>query len=188
MLRQSLLFLSDNRAVRRMVTETPASRRLAQRFVAGDTLDDAVRAARSLNVMGLTVTLDYLGELVTTREEALAATDMAIRCLERIAAEGVDGNISLKPSQLGLGFDEPLALENVERILVRAADLGDRAGEIFVRLDMESSEYTEATIGLVEKLWERGHRNVGTVVQAYLRRTPGDIRRLNQLGSRVRLV
>jgi proline dehydrogenase len=101
-----------------------------------------------------------------------------------MASERILGNISVKPTQLGLEIDEAFCRENLERILVRAAELGD----LFVRLDMEASAYTERTIGLVEALQARGHRNVGTVVQAYLRRTPDDIRRLQQLGSRIRLV
>jgi proline dehydrogenase len=188
MLRQSLLFLSDSPVVQRVVTETPVSRRLAARFVAGDNLDEAVACALSLNDAGLTVTMDYLGEQVTAKEEALAATEMAVRTLERLADSAVRGNISLKPTQLGLEIDEAFCYANVERILRRADELSEQPGEIFVRLDMESSEFTEATIRLVEAMWEGGHRNVGTVVQAYLRRTPGDLGRLNRLGSRVRLV
>ena len=188
MLRQSLLFLSDNAVMQKVVADTPVSRRLAARFVAGDTLEEAITSALALNAAGLTVTLDYLGELVTLREEALAATTMAIQSLERLSNAGVRGNISLKPTQLGLELDESLCTDNLERILTRAGELSDAPGEIFVRLDMESSEYTEATIRLVEEMWQRGHRNVGTVVQSYLKRTPHDIERLNELGARVRLV
>jgi proline dehydrogenase len=188
MLRQSLLFLGDSPAVRRMVTESTVSRRVAERFVAGETLEDAIRAARALNQSGLLVSIDYLGELVTTRPEARSAADMAVRSLELLAHEKIRGNISVKPSQLGIEVDEALCMENLERILARARELGDGAGEIFVRLDMESSEFTERTIGLVEELWARGFRNVGTVVQSYLHRTLSDIQRLNLLGSRVRLV
>ncbi len=188
MLRQSLHFLSDNRTARRLVTETNFSRRLAERFVAGDTLDDAIRAASALNRAGLAVSLDYLGESVATEDEAIAAAEMCLLSLERIAAESIDGNISVKPTQLGLDISEELCLGNIERILGRARQLGNGDGEIFVRLDMEASNYTEATIHIVETLWERGFRNVGTVLQAYLRRTPDDVRRMNEIGSRVRLV
>jgi len=188
MLRQSLLYLSQSPTARRMLTETPVSRRFAERFVAGESLEDAMRAARPLNQAGLSVTLDYLGESVTNRGAAVAASEMAVRTLEAIAAEKITGNVSLKPTQLGLDIDEEFCLENIERILTRARELSDEEGEIFVRLDMESSAYTERTIGLIESLWERGHRNVGTVVQSYLRRTLDDVRRLNLLGSRVRLV
>lgn len=188
MLRESLLFLSDSQTARRLVTETNVSRRFAERFVAGDTLDDAIRCARSLNELGMSVSLDYLGEQVTHREDVIAAADMAILSLEAIAREGILGNISLKPTQFGLEIGEEPCIENLERILTRARELGDGSGELFVRLDMESSEHTEATVRLVETLWERGYRNVGTVVQSYLKRTPDDIDRLKRLGSRVRLV
>jgi proline dehydrogenase len=188
MLRQSLLFLSDSPAARRFVTRTPLSRNLAERFVAGDTLEDALIAAKALNEDGLTVTLDYLGEAVQTRDEADAATEMAIRTLEGIATDDIQGNISIKPTQLGLDFDADFCEENVVRVLERARELGDGEGELFVRLDMESSDYAERTVALVESLWARGYRNVGTVLQSYMRRTPDDLRRLNALGSRVRLV
>lgn len=188
MIRQSLLYLSESQKVRRAVSETRLSRRLVERFVAGETLDEAIAVCRTLNEAGFLISLDHLGELVITKEEALSACDMAVRSLERIASEGIDGNISVKPTQVGLGIEEEFCLENLERILSRARELGDGEGEIFVRLDMESSEYTEKTIRLVETLWERGYRNVGTVLQAYLRRTPGDVKRMNALGARVRLV
>jgi len=188
MLRQSLLFLSENRAAQRMVLESPLARGLAERFVAGETLDSAVSAARTVNADGLTVSLDYLGESVTTREEADEAVAMAIRCLEAIAEQRIEGNISIKPSQLGLDIDEALCQANIERVLDRALELGSEKGEIFVRLDMESSEYTEPTMRLMESLWEDGYRNVGTVLQSMMRRTPDDVERLVALGSRVRLV
>ncbi len=188
MLRQSLLYLSESSAARRMVMGTPISRRIAERFVAGDTLDDAVRATRAANGDGLSVSVDFLGESVATREEAEGATEMAIRIVERIAAESLDANISIKPTQLGLDLDPDLCRENLERVLARAREAGDGEGEIFVRLDMESSEYTERTVALVESLWASGFRNTGTVLQSYLRRTPDDLRRMLSLGSRVRLV
>ncbi|HEX7240644.1 MAG TPA: proline dehydrogenase family protein [Longimicrobiaceae bacterium] len=188
MLRQSLLYLSQSPAAQRVVTGTPISRRMAERFVAGDTVDDAVAAARELNRADLSVSLDFLGESVATREEAEAATEMAVRILERIAAEGIDANLSMKPTQLGLDIDEAFCRANIERVLGRARELGDGEGEVFVRLDMESSEYTERTVALVEALWADGFHNVGTVLQSYLRRTPDDLERMMALGSRVRLV
>lgn len=188
MLKQSLLFLSQSQTAQRLVTGTPISRRMAQRFVAGDTLDEALAAARTLNADGLAVTLDYLGESVSDPAEAEAATEMAIRTLEEMAAAGIEGNISLKPTQLGLDIDEALCQRNIERVLSRARDLGDGEREIFVRLDMESSAYTERTVAMVETLWASGYRNVGTVLQSMLRRTPEDLERMLALGSRVRLV
>lgn len=188
MLKQGLLYLSQSAGAQRVLTGTPVTRKLAQRFVAGDTLEDAVAAARALNQAGLTVSLDFLGESVATREEADEAAEMAVRILETVAAEGIDANLSIKPTQLGLDIDEGLARRNVEMVLQRARELGDGEGEIFVRLDMESSAYTERTVALVESLWQDGFHNVGTVLQSYLRRTPEDLDRMTALGSRVRLV
>ncbi|MGH7458798.1 MAG: proline dehydrogenase family protein [Longimicrobiaceae bacterium] len=188
MFRQTLLYLSGNPAARRLVTGTPVARKIAGRFVAGDRLDQVLTTARALNRGGLTVSLDYLGESVTSRDEATAATSMAVRTLEGLTAQEVDGNISIKPSQLGLDVDERFCRDNLARVLERARELGDGGGEVFVRLDMESSDYTERTIALVERLWEDGFRNLGTVLQSYLRRTPDDLERLLSLGSRVRLV
>jgi proline dehydrogenase len=188
MLKQSLLYLSQSPTARRMVTGTPVSRAMAQRFVAGDTLEEAVVAARVLNDAGLTVSLDYLGEAVESRAEAEAATDMVIRILETVKREELDANVSVKPTQFGLDLDPEFCRRNIEMILQRARELGDGAGEIFVRLDMESSEYTERTVALVEALWAEGFHNTGTVLQSYLRRTPDDLERMIALGARVRLV
>ena len=188
MLRQSLLYLSESPAAQRLLTGAPVSRRMAERFVAGESLDQAIAAARVLNRAGLTVSLDYLGESVRSRPEAEAATDVAVHTLEEIAVNGIEGNISIKPSQLGLDIDEEFCRENIERVLGRARELGNGAGEIFVRLDMESSDYTERTISLVEQLRAAGFQNVGTVLQSYLRRTPEDMRRLVAIGARIRLV
>lgn len=188
MFRQSLFFLSESDAARRLVTGTPISRRMAERFVAGETLDEAVAVARSCNQDGLMVSLDYLGESVATREEVEDAVAMALRIVDRIASERIDANVSLKPTQFGLEIDNDLCLASVEKVLERARAVGNGSSEIFVRLDMESSEFTERTVALVEALWARGYRNVGTVLQSCLYRTPNDLRRMVDLGSRVRLV
>ncbi len=188
MLRQSILFLSDSATAQKIVTRAPIARQMAHRFVAGETLEEAIQAARVSNGIGLAVSLDFLGESVSSREEALAATEMAIRTVEAIAENSLDSNISIKPTQLGLDIDEDFCRENVERLLSRAREVGDGEGEIFVRLDMESSDYVERTVALTETLWANGFRNVGTVLQSYMRRTPDDVRRLTEIGSRVRLV
>src|SRR5215212_5703613 len=188
MLKESLLLLSESAAAKSVITRAPVSRSLAMRFVAGDTLEDAVQAARALNRAGLAVSLDFLGESVKTRDEAEAATAMIIRILETIARTGIEANVSVKPTQLGLDLDAEFCRTNVEMVLQRARELGDGEGEVFVRLDMESSEYTERTVALVEALWADGFHNTGTVLQSYLRRTPEDLERLIALGSRVRLV
>ncbi|MBW3654670.1 MAG: proline dehydrogenase family protein [Gemmatimonadetes bacterium] len=188
MLKTSLLRLSESPTAKRIITRAPLSRGFAARFVAGDTLQEALDAARALNQAGLSVSLDFLGESVADRAEAEAAADMAIHILEAIAREGLNANLSIKPTQLGLDIDEEFCRRNVERVLARARELGDGDGEIFVRMDMESSAYTERTIALVEGLWADGFRNVGTVLQSMLRRTAADVERLIRLGSRVRLV
>ena len=188
MFSESLFFLSESATARRLVTGFPVARHIAERFVAGETLDDAVAVARTCNGQGLSVSLDYLGEAVSRQEEVEDAVAMARRIVTRIATEELDANISLKPTQLGMGISTELCRESVARVLDRAREVGNGAGEIFVRLDMESAEYTERTIALVEGLWGRGYRNVGTVLQSCLYRTPNDLRRLLELGSRVRLV
>lgn len=188
MLKTSLLRLSESSTAKKIITRAPLSRSFAQRFVAGDTLDEALAAARALNEAGLTVSLDFLGESVASREEAQAAARMAVAVVEAIEREGLRANLSIKPTQLGLDIDEAFCRENVETVLRRARELGDGPGEMFVRLDMESSDYTERTVALVEALWADGFQNVGTVLQSMLRRTPDDVERLTELGSRVRLV
>jgi proline dehydrogenase len=188
MLKTSLLRLSESSTAKKIITRAPLSRSFAQRFVAGDTLDEALQAARTLNEAGLTVSLDFLGESVKSREEAEHAAQMAVRILEAIVREGLKANLSIKPTQLGLDIDEAFCRANVETVLNRARELGDGSGEIFVRMDMESSDYTERTIALVEGLWADGFHNVGTVLQSMLRRTAADVERLIALGSRVRLV
>jgi len=188
MLKESLLRLSESATAKKVITRAPVSRSFAMRFVAGDTLEDAVEAARALNAANLSVSLDFLGESVKTREEAEAATAMVIRILETIQRTGIDANVSVKPTQFGLDLDEAFCRANLELVLQRARELGDGAGEVFVRLDMESSEYTERTVDLLETLWNDGFHNTGTVLQSYLRRTPGDLERLIALGSRIRLV
>jgi len=130
----------------------------------------------------MSATLDYLGESVRNREEAEAAADVYLRLIDRIAAEGLEANVSLKLTQMGQDIDEAFLRENVGRILDRA-----REREIFVRFDMESSAYTERTLDFFGKLWAEGYRNVGVVLQSYLYRSEGDVRRMNELGARVRL-
>lgn len=188
MLKTSLLRLSESPGAKRLITRAPISRSLAERFVAGDTLHDAIAATRTLNAAGLSVSLDYLGESVTTRAEAEQARDATLQSVEAIAAEGLEANVSIKPTAFGLDIDPDFCRENVEAVLRRARELGDGEGEVFVRLDMEASAFTERTMRLVEELWEAGYRNVGTVLQSYMRRTPDDLERLIRLGQRVRLV
>jgi proline dehydrogenase len=155
----------------------------ARRFIAGESVEEAVAAVQPLRQQGLHLTLDYLGESVSSAAAASAAAADYVKIIAAIVASGVERNISLKLTQLGLDVDRATALDNMRRIL-EPAD----ANGFFVRIDMENSPYTDATISILETLWQQGHRNVGTVIQSYLKRSEADIRRLNALGARVRLV
>ena len=182
MLRDAILLMSESRLLRRIATEAPFASSVARRFVAGETLDDAVKAARALNGAGMHVSLDYLGESVSNREEAVAAADVYLQLLDRIATERLDANASLKLTQMGQDIDEAFLRENVGRVLDSA-----REKQIFIRFDMESSAYTQRTLDFFRRVWEEGYRNVGVVIQSYLYRSEADIRMLNELGARVRL-
>src|SRR5215203_2811368 len=155
----------------------------ARRFIAGETVDEAVAAVSNLQGKGLGLTLDYLGESVSSADAASAATDDYVKIIQAIVASGIERNISLKLTQLGLDVDRATAVDNMRRIL-EPAD----ANGFFVRIDMENSPYTDATLGILDTLWQQGHRNVGTVIQSYLKRSTADIRHLNEMGARVRLV
>ncbi|MDQ3068810.1 MAG: proline dehydrogenase family protein [Acidobacteriota bacterium] len=155
----------------------------ARRFIAGETVQEAIDAARRIETAGMQVTLDYLGESVASIDEAAAATREYLTVVDAIAASGVGRNISLKLTQLGLDVDRATTVDNLRRILDRAAP-----HDFFVRIDMESSEYTERTLEIFETLWNQGYRNAGVVIQSYLRRSEQDVRRMNALGARVRLV
>ena len=155
----------------------------ARRFIAGETADEAIDAARALAARGFGVSLDYLGESVATVELADAATHDYLRIIDQVVAAGVERNLSLKLTQLGLDVDRATATDNLRRILDAAAP-----HRFFVRIDMENSPYTEATIGILETVWGLGYRDVGTVIQSCLLRSADDVDRLNRLGARVRLV
>ncbi len=155
----------------------------ARRFIAGETVEEAIEAARVIQASGMLLTLDYLGESVATMAEADAATRSYLGVIERIVGSGIEHNISLKLTQLGLTVDRATCVDNLRRIL----DAGQTHG-FFVRIDMENSPYTEVTLDIFETIWQQGYRNTGTVLQSYLPRSLDDARRLNELGSRVRLV
>ncbi len=155
----------------------------ARRFIAGETIDEAVAAVRAIEASGLLHTLDLLGESVHTMAEADAATRVYLATMARIVASGIGRNISLKLTQLGLTIDRATCVDNLRRILDRAG-----ADDFFVRVDMEDSPYTQVTLDVFETMWQQGYRNVGIVLQSSLRRTPADARRMNELGARVRLV
>jgi proline dehydrogenase len=155
----------------------------ARRFIAGETIDEAIAAARTIEANGMTQTLDLLGESVATMAEADGATRAYLAMFERIAAAGIGRNVSLKLTQLGLTIDRATCVDNLRRILDAAA-----ANDFFVRVDMENSEYTQVTLDIFETVWQQGYRNAGIVLQAYLKRSAGDAARMNALGARVRLV
>jgi proline dehydrogenase len=155
----------------------------ARRFVAGETVDEAIDTARELERGGQTVTLDLLGESVSSTEAAADATLAYVQAIDAIARGGISRNISLKLTQLGLGIDRATSVDNLRRVLDAAAQR-----EFFVRIDMENSPYTTQTLETFETTWGIGYRNVGVVLQSCLRRTMDDARRMIALGVPVRLV
>jgi len=155
----------------------------ARRFIAGETLDEAVTACREIQTRGLLLTLDQLGESVTSLDEAAAATRNYLGIVERIIAAGIERNVSLKLTQLGLDLDRAATVDNLRRIL----DVAQR-GDFFVRIDMENSPYVDATLDAFETVWKLGYHNVGVVLQSCLHRSAQDLERVNALGARVRLV
>jgi len=183
MLRVAFLWLSNRRWVARLALHTPLLRRVALRFVAGTALDDAVTAVRALNETGASATLDVLGESVHDRAAAERAAASYVATIERIATEGLEANVSLKLTQLGLDLGVEVCLE----VLRPVVEAGRRHG-IFVRIDMENSPFTQVTLDIFETMWQQEYRNVGIVLQSCLPRSVGDARRLNALGARVRIV
>jgi len=182
MLRSTLLRLSESSTARRIATKAPFASSVSHRFVAGDTIPEVVAATRKLNAAGMTATLDYLGESVSSREEARASADQYIALLDAIAREKLDANVSLKLTAMGQDIDLEFMHDNVERVIRKAAE-----HDTFVRFDMEGSDYTQPTLDFFKRLWDEGLRNIGPVIQAYLYRSSDDIAWLNGLGSRVRL-
>jgi proline dehydrogenase len=155
----------------------------ARRFIAGETIDEAIEASRAIQATGLGTTLDYLGESVGSIAEADTATRAYLAVLERIAGAGIERNISLKLTQLGLTIDRATCVDNLRRILDAGA-----AQQFFVRIDMENSPFTAVTLDVFETMWQQGYRNAGVVLQSCLPRSEADTARMNALGARVRLV
>jgi proline dehydrogenase len=181
MLRSTLLKLAESPGFAHWVTSNRSTRRMARRFVAGETLDEAIAAAQRCNDFGMLASLDYLGENVATTADAQRARDAYLEIFERVAKEKLYANVSCKLTQLGLDlsadFCEGLVLSIVERA---------SAYENFLRVDMEGSIYTQRTIELVKRIRSRNPA-VGTVIQAYLYRSEGDIHDLMGVGCRIRL-
>ena len=154
-----------------------------RRFVAGESVADAIEVARQLEASGFQHTLAVLGETAATMADADRATRAHLALFNEIAAAGIGRDVSVKLTQLGLTVDRATCVDNLRRILDGAA-----AHELFVRIDMEDSRYTQVTFDIFDTLWQLGYRNAGIAVQSYLPRSMADVKRLNSLGARVRLV
>lgn len=184
MLRSLLIYLSKATWAQKLITSWGFAWRTASRFVAGTKLEDAVRSVRELNAKGINATLDHLGEHTSTPEEAQQATDDIFATLDALGIDpSLRGNVSIKLTQIGLGLDETLCAENLERILARA-----RQNKTFIRIDIEDTPYTDKTINLYYAMLEKGYDNVGMAVQSYLYRAEADTRRMMQEATRIRLV
>jgi proline dehydrogenase len=182
LLRKGILAAADDRRVRAFV-RSHGARLGASRFVAGETLDDAVRALRELNEQGLHANTTLLGEATESETDAAAVTDEYVEVLRRLVDERLRANVALKLTHLGLELDEELAYANVRRLVEEAERLGT-----FIRIDMEQSAFVDATLRTYTRLREEGLDAVGTVLQSYLYRTEEDLARLLPLKPNLRLV
>ncbi len=183
MFRSFFLYLSAAAWARKTLMALPFATRVARRFVAGETLDDAVRAVQALNRKGILASLDHLGENVHTEADATRAVQAYLDLLERIAAAGIKSNVSLKLTQLGLDISEDLCIGNMRRILECARQFNN-----FIRIDMESAAYTDRTLRVFRALRENYEfNNVGIVIQAYLYRSEKDVTDLASEGANIRL-
>jgi proline dehydrogenase len=180
-MRALLLRLSESKRLAPLMMHNGTSRRVARRFVAGETLDDAVEAAREVNRRLQLASLDLLGENVSDEAGARRAAEGYLAVFDRIAQERLDANVSLKLTQLGLDLSEDLCLELLEKIVAHATSQGN-----FVRIDMEGSAYTQRTVEIAKRVRAQ-YTGVGTVMQAYLYRTEKDVQDLLAAGCRLRL-
>ena len=183
MMRTSLLWLSEQPQVFRFVRRNGVARKFASRFVAGETVESAVAAVRDLNRRQIAASLDLLGESVREAHDAELARDTYLRMLDEIAESGVHSNVSVKLTQMGFDIDETACFANMSAILEKA-----KARQNFVRVDMESSAYTQRTLDFFfQRLYPAYGPQVGVVIQSCLRRSDADIDRLIEAGARVRL-
>jgi proline dehydrogenase len=183
MLRSSLLYLSNQQKVFRFIRNNRLARRFSARFVAGETAETALDAVAALNRQGIHASLDLLGESVTNEGEARDTGRQYVRLIERIAERGLDANVSLKLTAMGLDVSQDVCVEIMHDVLARARDHGN-----FVRIDMESSDYTERTLAMFyDRLYPAYPENVGIVLQSYLYRTEQDVERATRERCRVRL-
>ena len=183
-MRSSLLWLSRRRSLGRLATRLPITRAMVARFVAGETLDEALVALEKLKSAGFQTTVDVLGEAVTSIDAATTAADEYLATLDALTERGLDRNVSVKLSQMGLGLGDAVCRANMTRILAHAAEV-----EAFVRIDMEDHATTDATLALWRDLrpLNAGRGDSGVVVQTALRRSPDDVETLIGEGARIRL-
>jgi proline dehydrogenase len=153
----------------------------SKRYIAGESIDDAIRVTRELNRQGIYATIDVLGEAVKNREEAVDSQNKALEVLDTIVNFNLKANLSIKPTQMGLAIDEDFAYDQVRTLIQKAKEIN-----IFIRIDMEDSPYTDATFRLFRKL-KQDYDNLGVVVQAYMKRTYDDVVVLNKIGTNYRL-
>jgi len=183
MLRAAFLWLSEQPRIFRFVRKNRLARKLASRFVAGETIDAAITTLRELNTSNLSASLDLLGESVLHADEAQRACRTYLDVLDRIRATNANANVSVKLTQMGLDIDEQLCIANMRAIIGKAKQF-----DSFVRIDMEQSSYTAKTIALFKDIFYSEFGNaVGVVLQSYLRRTTADVHTMIGLGARVRL-
>jgi proline dehydrogenase len=183
MLRDTLLYLSNQPRVFNYVRNSRLAKHFAKRFVPGETLDEALEVVRILNARGISVSLDLLGESVTNEREARAARDEYLRILDRIHETHLNANVSVKLTAMGLDIDHELCVAVMQDILTRAQQY-----DSFVRIDMEASEYTDVTLKMFEERFFPTYKtNVGVVLQSYLYRTFADVEHMNSLRARVRI-
>jgi len=179
--RTILLYLSRQFWLKNLLSVIPGFSRIPRRFIAGENIHDAIGAIKELNRLGLMATFDHLGESTTSREEALADVEEYLQVLKLINESGVESNISIKLTQLGLDIDEEFCYQNVRRLVDQAGRFGN-----FVRIDMEDSSRTEATLRVFGRVFAET-RHVGIVLQSYLHRTERDVEEVIRQGARIRL-
>lgn len=179
--RTALLYLSQQHGLKDFFIKFPGFSQVTRRFIAGENIEDAIVAIKELNKLGVTATFDHLGESTTSKAEAEADVREYVHVLGRIQETGVDSNVSVKLTQLGLDIDEAYCLRNTRRIIEEAHRRGN-----FVRIDMEDTSKTDATLRIFKQLFQE-FGNVGIVLQAYLYRTEKDLEEVLAMGARIRL-
>lgn len=181
MLKGILLFLSRQKAIQSFMVNFGVTRRVVNRFVSGEKLEHGLAAVRKVNSEGAIATLDHLGEEVSEAQEAISAANVYLDALDQIADDGVDTNVSAKPTQLGLKIDKELCQQNFAGMIETA-----KKHDNFVRMDMEGSDCTQDTLDVFFNLRKK-HDNVGIVIQSYLYRSDDDVDEVLKLGGRIRL-